>query len=192
VISGFRSAPMCQFNLVLVLLSFIVLPTVGCSFITGSCNAQGGKDTVSCGGSAGPTSAGPTSAVQCHASYPLVLQIPPETGAHVGVTVEALCAVPAGRTYLVIEKLPDVDPANPHPVYFVKATIPYLRIGQTSSKDFVLNEPIGTRAEFWVISVDNGGWRALNQNKVVDNGVLYLPSGTIRESVITWHTKGWQ
>lgn len=130
--------------------------------------------------------------VRCHASYPLVLQIPPKTGAHVGVTVEAVCAVPAGLTYLVIEKIPDVDPENPHPAYYVKATIPHLKVGQTSSKDFVLKEPIGTKAEFWVISVDNGGLRALSQNQVVDNGILSLPSGTIQESPLYWHTKGWQ
>jgi hypothetical protein len=71
--------------------------------------------------------------------------------------VATVCAVPAGLAYLVIEKIPNVDPDNPHPVYFVKATIPHLEVGQTSSKDFVLKEPIGTKAEFWVISVDNGG-----------------------------------
>lgn len=131
-------------------------------------------------------------AARCHAPYPLVLQIPPETGAHVGVTVEAVCAVPAGRTYLVIEKLPNVDPTNPHPVYFVKATISYLHIGQTSSKDFVLNEPIGTKAGFWVIGVNEGGLKALKQNQVVDSGILFLPSGTIQESLISQHTKGWQ
>jgi hypothetical protein len=130
--------------------------------------------------------------VRCHASYPLVLQIPPKTGAHVGVTVEAVCAVPVGVTYLVIEKIPNVDPGNPHPVYFVKATIPHLEVGQTSSKDFVLKESIGTKAEFWVISVDNGGLRALSQNQVVDNGILFLPSGTIQESPLYWHTKAWQ
>ena len=129
---------------------------------------------------------------RCDASYPLVLQIPPKTGAHVGVTVEAVCAVPVSLTYLVVEKIPNVDPANPHPVYFVKASIPHLEVGQTSSKDFVLNEPIGTKAEFWVIGVDNGGMRALSQNQVVDNGILFLPSGTIQESPLYWHTKGWQ
>jgi hypothetical protein len=131
-------------------------------------------------------------AVRCYSSHPLLLQIPPKTGAHVGVTVEAVCAVPVGPTYLVIEKIPNVDPHNPHPAYFVKATIPHLEVGQISSKDFVLKEPIGTKAEFWVISVDNGGLRALSQNQVVDNGILFLPSGTIQESPIFWHTKGWQ
>jgi hypothetical protein len=130
--------------------------------------------------------------VRCHASHPLVLQIPPKTGAHVGVTVEAVCAVPVGLAYLVIEKIPNVDPDNPHPVYFVKATIPHLEVGQASSKDFVLKEPIGTKAEFWVISVDNGGLQALRQNQVVDNGMLSLPSGTIQESPLYWHTKSWK
>ena len=130
--------------------------------------------------------------VRCSASYPLALQIPPKTGAHVGVTVEAVCAVPVGLTYLVIETIPNVDPDNPHPAYFVKATIPHLKIGQTTSKNFLLKEPIGTKAEFWVISVDNGGLRALSQNQVVDNGILFLPSGTIQESPVYWHTKGWQ
>lgn len=128
----------------------------------------------------------------CHARYPLVLQIPPQTGAHVGVTVEAVCAVPTGRDYLVLEKVPDVDPSNPHPVYFVKAVIPHLNIRQISSKKFVLKEPVGTSAEFWVISVDNGGWQALHQNNVVDDGSLFLPSGTVQESRISWHKKGWQ
>jgi hypothetical protein len=46
--------------------------------------------------------------------------------------------------------------------------------------------------EFWVISVDNGGLRALSQNQVIDNGILFLPSGTIQESPVYWHTKGWE
>jgi len=128
----------------------------------------------------------------CREPFPLVLQIPPQTGAQVGVTVEAVCAVPAGRTYLVIEKVPDVDPSNPHPVYFVKASIPRLKAGQTSSKSFELKEPVGTSAQFWVISVDSGGLQALSQNQVVDQGHLYLPTGTIQESAISWHRKGWQ
>jgi transcriptional regulator with XRE-family HTH domain len=131
-------------------------------------------------------------AAPCNAAYPLVLQIPPQTGAHVGVTVEAVCDVPADRTYLVIEKIPDVDPTNPHPAYYVKATIPHLTTSQTSSKEFILKEPVGTRAEFLVISVDNGGLRALGQNQVVDHGILFLPSGTIQASPIVWHTKGWE
>jgi transcriptional regulator with XRE-family HTH domain len=131
-------------------------------------------------------------AAGCHARYPLVLQIPPQTGTDVGVTVEAVCAVPAGRDYLVMEKLPDVDRSNPHPVYFVKAVIPHLNTRQVSSRNFVLKEPVGTSAEFWVISVDNGGWQALHQNNVVDAGSLFLPSGTIQESRISWHKKGWQ
>lgn len=130
--------------------------------------------------------------VPCHARYPLVLQIPPKTGARVGVTVEAKCAIPVGLTYLVVEKIPNVDPKNPHPVYFVKAAIPYLKVGQTSSKKFVLKEPVGTRAQFLVISADNGGLKALSQNQVVDNGILFLPSGAIQESPLYWHTKGWQ
>jgi hypothetical protein len=105
--------------------------------------------------------------------------------------VEAVCAVPAALAYLVIEKVPNVDPDNPHPVYFVKATIPHLEVGQTSSKDFVLKEPIGTKAEFWVISVDNGGCEPSAKIRVVDNGMLSLPSGTIQESLY-WHTKSWK
>lgn len=128
-------------------------------------------------------------AVRCSASYPLVLQIPPETGANVSVTVKAVCATPAGMTYLVIEKIPNVDPKNPHPVYYIKATIPHLDAGQTSSENFVLNEPFGTKAQFWAISVDGDGLRALSQNQVVDNGVLALPPGALQESPLYWHTK---
>ena len=90
---------------------------------------------------------------------------------------------------------PPDQPATPKTAkhqYFVKASIPRLKIGQTSSRDFELKEPVGTRAQFWVASVDNGGLQALNQNQVVDNGHLYLPSGTIQESSISWHRKGWQ
>ena len=78
------------------------------------------------------------------------------------------------------------------PVYFVKTTIPHLKAGQASSKNFELKEPVGTSAQFWVISVDNGGLQALNQNQVIDQGHLYLPSGTIRQSAVSWHKKGWQ
>jgi hypothetical protein len=121
------------------------------------------------------------------------LQIPAKTGSRVGVTVEAVCDTPADRNYLVVEKLPDVDPhSNPHAVYYVKTTIPHLAVGHASSKNFVLKEPVDTRAQFWVISVDSGGLQALSQNQVVDHGVLYLPSGTIQETAVTWHVKGWE
>jgi hypothetical protein len=40
----------------------------------------------------------------CQAAFPLVPRIPQETGARVGVSVEAVCDVPANRTYLVLEK----------------------------------------------------------------------------------------
>lgn len=128
----------------------------------------------------------------CDAPYPLTLQIPPQTGSRVGVAVEAVCDVPSDRTYLVIEKLSDVDPHNPHPAYYVKATIPHLATGQASSQNFVLREPVGTRAQFWVISVDNGGLEEIKQNQVADHGILYLPSGAIQETLISWHTKGWE
>ena len=128
-------------------------------------------------------------AVRCSASYPLVLQIPPETGANVSVTVKAVCATPAAMTYLIIEKIPNVDPKNPHPVYYIKATIPHLDAGQTSSENFVLNEPFGTKAQFLAISVNGDGLRALSQNRVVDNGILSLPPGALQESPLYWHTK---
>lgn len=126
---------------------------------------------------------------RCSASYPLVLQIPPETGANVSVTVKAVCATPAGMTYLVIEKIPNVDPKNPHPVYYIKATIPHLDAGQKSSENFVLNEPFGTKAQFLAISVNGDGLRALSRNQVADNGILSLPPGALQESPFYWHTK---
>ena len=128
----------------------------------------------------------------CHVAYPVILHIPAETGTSVGVTVEAACNLDPDRTYLVVEKIPDVDPANPHPAWYIKAQLPHLAANQTNSQDFDIKEPVGTWAEFYVISVDNGGLQALSQNQVVDNGILQLPSGTRQESIISWHLKGWQ
>lgn len=127
----------------------------------------------------------------CHTADPVVLQIPAETGTSVGITTEAVCSLDPNRTYLVVEKVPDVDPTNPHPAWYIKAQLPHLDANQTNSQNFDIKEPVGTRAEFYVISVDNGGLQALGQNQVVDNGILQLPAGTRRESIISWHLKGW-
>jgi hypothetical protein len=133
-----------------------------------------------------------TAPTGCRARYPVILQIPPETGSSVGITSEAVCNLEANRTYLVIEKLLDVSaPSNPHSVYFVKATVPHLKTGQVSSAQITLLEPVGARAYFYVISVDKGGYRALQQNRVVDNGILFLPQGTRQESTMRYHVKGW-
>lgn len=131
-------------------------------------------------------------AATCHTAYPVVLQIPAKTGTSVGITTEAVCNLDTDRTYLVVEKIPDVDPTNPHPAWYIKAQLPHLDANQTNSQNFDIREPVGTLAEFYVISVDNGGLQVLYQNQVVDNGILQLPSGTRRESVIRWHLKGWQ
>jgi transcriptional regulator with XRE-family HTH domain len=131
-------------------------------------------------------------AATCHATYPVILQIPAQTGTSVGITAEAVCNLDPDRTYLVVEKIPDVDPKNPHPAWYIKAQLPHLDANQANSQKFDIKEPVGTRAEFYVISVDNGGLQALYQNQVVDNGILQLPSGTRRESHINWHLKGWQ
>lgn len=130
-------------------------------------------------------------AAACHAADPVVLQIPAETGTSVGITTEAICSLDPDRTYLVMEKVPDVDPANPHPAWYIKAQLPHLDANQTSPQNFDIREPVGTMAQFYVISVDNGGLQALSQNQVVDNGILQLPVGTRRESIISWHLKGW-
>jgi transcriptional regulator with XRE-family HTH domain len=131
-------------------------------------------------------------AATCHAAYPVVLHIPAETGTSVGITAEAVCNLDPHRTYLVVEKIPDVDPKNPHPAWYIKAQLPHLDANQANSQNFDIKEPVGIRAEFYVISVDNGGLQALGQNQVVDNGILQLPSGTRQESTISWHLKGWQ
>jgi transcriptional regulator with XRE-family HTH domain len=132
-------------------------------------------------------------AAPCRAAYPVTLDIPSQTGSSVGITTRASCDLISGRTYLVMEELPNVDPKrNPHPVYYIKAQIPYLKAGQASSAQFILKEPVGTKAEFFVVSVDNAGFRALGQNQVVDNGILQLPLGTRQESSASWHLKGWQ
>jgi transcriptional regulator with XRE-family HTH domain len=128
----------------------------------------------------------------CHAVYPVLLYMPAETGTSVGITEEAMCSLDPDRTYLVVEKIPDVDPVNPHPAWYIKAQLPHLDASQTNSQYFDIKEPVGTRAEFYVISVDTGGLQALGQNQVVDNGILQLPFGTRQESIIRWHLKGWQ
>jgi transcriptional regulator with XRE-family HTH domain len=127
----------------------------------------------------------------CAAAYPVHLEIPAETGPHVEVSVEAACTLAADRAYRVVEEVLDVDPGNPHPAYYVKADVPYLRAGQVSTAQFTLGEPVGTRADFFVISVDNGGLRALGQNQVADNGLLFLPPATRRVSRLEPHRRIW-
>jgi transcriptional regulator with XRE-family HTH domain len=127
----------------------------------------------------------------CPAVYPVHLEIPPETGPRVEVSFEAVCTLAAGRTYRVIEEVLDVDPSNPHHAYYVKADVPQLRAGQVSTAQFTLGEPVGTRADFFVVSVDNGGLRALGQNQVADHGLLFLPPATRRESRSEPHRRIW-
>jgi hypothetical protein len=117
-------------------------------------------------------------------------QGPSETGSNVNATFRAHCTLSASREYVLIEMVPQVG-EPPHPVYFVKATLPRLMAGQAYRASFVINEPVGTRAEFYVISVPAGGIKELQENQVVDNGILGLPSSSRHESPVRWHTKGW-
>jgi hypothetical protein len=48
------------------------------------------------------------------------------------------------------------------------------------------------RAKFYVISVNAAGERQMEQNRIVDNGLLNLPDGTRQESAVSWHVKSWQ
>jgi hypothetical protein len=133
---------------------------------------------------------GPASAV-CRSPHPVALFMPSRTGSKVSVTFQVSCTLSADRKYLLIEKVPHVGGPVPHPVYFVKATLPRLTAGQLHRASFVLKEPVHTRAQFYAISVTPGGMMALWQNQVRDHGILRLPSGWRRESSIRWHTKEW-
>ena len=128
----------------------------------------------------------------CHASPAVVLYVPSVSGRSMGITARAQCSFVDDRSYLLIEEVPDVDPQNPHPVYFVKVHLPDLGREATTSHQLLLEEPVGTRARFYVVSVDAGGARAIEQNKVRDEGLLQLPHGTRHESDAIWHTKGWE
>ncbi|WP_430789192.1 helix-turn-helix domain-containing protein [Actinoplanes sp. G11-F43] len=125
-------------------------------------------------------------------SHRVALQVPSISGRSMGVAMRPACALAEDRTYLLIEEVPDVDPGNPHSVYFAKAYLIRPERGVTSSHQLLLEEPVGTRAAFYVISVDDSGRHALEQNKVVDEGVLELPRGTRVESEVIWHVKKWQ
>jgi hypothetical protein len=127
----------------------------------------------------------------CRAAYPVDLQIPAQTGGSFGVTMKANCTLDPDRTYLLVEEIPNVDPKNPHPVYFVKAELSPMKSGGNTSAQLLIKEPVGTRAEFFVISVDPAGNRALGQNRVVDDGALQLPEGHRQESAVMWHERGW-
>jgi hypothetical protein len=50
-------------------------------------------------------------------------------------------------------------------------------------------EPVGTEAEFFVISVNHNELEALRKHQVVDNGILKLPPGAQVESVKQGHVK---
>lgn len=129
----------------------------------------------------------------CRASYPVTLEIPSKTGSSVGITTGANCDLDRSRTYLVIEEIPKVSRlTNPHPVYFVKARLHYLMARQAESAQFILKEPVGTWAEFFVISVNNVELLALQQNQVRDHGILQLPNGTRTVSRVSWHMKAWE
>ena len=109
-----------------------------------------------------------------------------------GMTMHVNCATSSDRTYLLIEEVPHVDPGNPHSVYFVKAYLSRPERDSTESHQLLLEEPVGTKAKFYVISVDESGSHAIEQNRVVDEGIIELPRGTQLESDVIWHVKKWQ
>ncbi|WP_112238893.1 hypothetical protein [Kribbella monticola] len=124
--------------------------------------------------------------------HPVALHVPVKSGRNMGITAKADCGFAGKRTYILIEELPEVDPKNPHPVYFAKVQLPRLKTDETTSHQLLLEEPVGTKAKFYVISVDAGGAQAMEQNKVADEGLLQLPSGTRQESDTIWHVKEWE
>ncbi|MEU4831129.1 helix-turn-helix transcriptional regulator [Streptosporangium sp. NPDC023615] len=128
----------------------------------------------------------------CAVDYPVSLHVPPQSGEVMDVTAEVKCGLAPDRKYLVVEEVPNVDPRNPHPAYYVKSQILKTRIGESSVARLVLKEPVGMRAKFYVISVDAAGERQMEQNHIVDNGLLNLPDGTRQESPVSWHVKAWQ
>ncbi|GAA0984056.1 hypothetical protein GCM10009555_057060 [Acrocarpospora macrocephala] len=128
----------------------------------------------------------------CAVDYPISLYVPPQSGEVMDVTVEVKCGLPPDRRYFIVEEVPNVDVRNPHPAYYVKAVIAKTRIGESTVIRMLLKEPVGIRAKFYVISVDASGERELEQNRIVDNGLLDLPGGTRQESAVSWHVKAWQ
>lgn len=129
---------------------------------------------------------------RCRADHPVALYVPAMSGRNMGITAKANCHFSQKRIYILIEELPDVDPKNPHSVYFAKVQLPALKTDEATAHQLLLEEPVGTKAKFYVISVDAGGARAMEQNKVVDQGLLQLPTGTRQESDIIWHLKQWK
>ncbi|GAB1817097.1 helix-turn-helix domain-containing protein [Herbidospora sp. RD11066] len=128
----------------------------------------------------------------CALDYPISLYVPAQSGERMDVTAAIRCALPADRRYFVVEEVPNVDPRNPHPAFYVKARITEVRVGASSVLPMILKEPVGMRAKFSVISVDEAGERALEENRVIDNGLLDLPEGARQESAVTWHVKAWE
>lgn len=128
----------------------------------------------------------------CAVDYPVSLYVPPQSGEIMDVTAEVKCGLAPDRKYLIVEEVPNVDLRNPHPAYYVKAQILKTRIGESSVTRLILKEPVGMRAKFYVISVDAAGEREMEQNHIVDNGLLNLPDGTRQESAVSWHVKAWQ
>lgn len=128
----------------------------------------------------------------CALDYPIALYVPAQSGEVMDVTVEVKCTLDSQRKHFVVEEVPNVDLRNPHPAYYVKARIVRTRLGESSVLRMILKEPVGLRAKFYVISVDAAGERALEQNRVVDDGLLDLPEGTRQESTTSWHVKAWQ
>jgi transcriptional regulator with XRE-family HTH domain len=57
----------------------------------------------------------------CPLDYPISLYVPPQTGEIMDVTAEVKCGLASDRKYLIVEEVPNVDPRNPHPAYYVKA-----------------------------------------------------------------------
>ncbi len=128
----------------------------------------------------------------CALDHPISLHVPPQSGERMSVTAEIRCALPADRRYFVVEEVPNVDVRNPHPAFYVKAQVSEVRIGASSVLSMILKEPVTTRAKFYVISVDEAGERALEENRVIDNGLLDLPEGSRQESAVGWHVKAWE
>jgi hypothetical protein len=132
----------------------------------------------------------PTVTIPCRSTYPAMLDIPHETGSVVHASVLAACNFSDSRMYLVIEKVFDVSSnTNPHSVDFVKAPVSQLSAGQEDHVSFILREPVGTKATFFVVSVNHSELEALRKHQVVDHGILHLPSGARVESATEEHVK---
>jgi hypothetical protein len=126
----------------------------------------------------------------CQTLHPAILFIKPQGPSPATAKVVAACDFNNARIYLIIEKVINVSSnTNPHPVYFIKATLPHLQTGRAHTSRFVLKEPVGTEADFYVISVNHAGLLAMGQNQVVDHGILQLPAETRQESDIEVHIR---